>query len=52
MQKIKRKPKGKPTKGKRDFAQTAFAVFQKATGVKQSSAGNSGRRHSRSGRGK
>jgi hypothetical protein len=48
----KSKPKGKPKKEKRDFAQTAFAVFQKATGIKQSKARHSAQRHSRSGRGR
>jgi hypothetical protein len=43
----KRKSKNQPRKEKRDFAQTAFSVFQKSTGVKVSS-----QRHSRSGRGK
>jgi hypothetical protein len=45
----KAKPKNRPNpkRGKRDFAQTAFSVFQKTTGVKVSS-----QRHSRSGRGK
>jgi hypothetical protein len=46
--KAKRKAKAQsPRKEKRDFAQTAFSVFQKATGVKVNS-----QRHSRSGRGK
>jgi hypothetical protein len=48
MPKTKSRPKPKqPRKEKRDFAQTAFSVFQKGTGVKVSS-----QRHSRSGRGK
>jgi hypothetical protein len=46
--KTKRKSKApSQRKEKPDFAQTAFSVFQKATGVKVSS-----QRHSRSGRGK
>jgi hypothetical protein len=48
----KSNPKDKPKKEKRDFAQTAFAVFQKATGIKQSKARHSAQRHSRSGRGR
>jgi hypothetical protein len=52
MSKPKRKSKTKPRKDKRDFAQTAFSVFQKATGIKQSQARQSAQRHSRSGRGK
>jgi hypothetical protein len=47
MPKSKRKSKTEPRKEKRDFAQTAFSVFHKATGIKT--------RHStqrRSGRGK
>jgi len=47
MPKPKRKPKTQPRKEKRDFAQTAFSVFQKATGVKVMA-----QRHSRSSRGK
>jgi hypothetical protein len=47
MRKSKRRPKTKPGKDKRDFAQTAFSVFQKATGVKVVA-----QRHSRSSRGK
>jgi hypothetical protein len=47
MPKSKRSPKVKPRKEKRDFAQTAFSVFQKATGIKAKP-----QRHSRSGRGK
>ena len=38
MPKSKRNPKAKPRKEKRDFAQTAFSVFQKASGVKGKSA--------------
>jgi hypothetical protein len=35
MPKAKRSPKAnKPRKEKPDFAQTAFSVFQKATGIK------------------
>jgi hypothetical protein len=48
MPKAKRKTKAsKPRKEKRAFAQTAFSVFQKATGVKPTP-----QRHGRSGRGK
>jgi hypothetical protein len=47
MPKTKRKSKTNPRKEKRDFAQTAFSVFQKATRAKVNS-----QRHSRSGRGK
>jgi hypothetical protein len=47
MPKSRRKSKTQPKKDKRDFAQTAFAVFQKATRAKVNS-----QRHSRSGRGK
>jgi hypothetical protein len=47
MPKSKRKSKTQPRKEKRDFAQTAFSVFQKATGVKVKA-----QRHSRSRRGK
>jgi hypothetical protein len=47
MPKTKRKAKTNPRKEKRDFAQTAFSVFQKATRAKVNS-----QRHSRSGRGK
>jgi hypothetical protein len=47
MPKTKRKSKHQPRKEKRDFAPTAFSVFQKGTGVKVIS-----QRHSRSGRGK
>jgi len=47
-------PKAKTTtkqrKPKRDFAQTAFDVVQKATGAKPNTR-QSGQRHSRSGRG-
>jgi hypothetical protein len=50
MPKTKRSPKNK-RKEKRDFAQTAFSVFQKATGAKPN-ARQSAQRHSRSGRGK
>jgi hypothetical protein len=49
MPKSKRKSKTEPRKEKRDFAQTAFSVFQKATGIKTR---HSTQRHSRSGRGK
>jgi hypothetical protein len=52
MPKAKRKSKTQPRKEKRDFAQTAFSVFQKATGVKQSKSPHSAQRHTRSGRGK
>jgi hypothetical protein len=51
MPKTKRKLKNQTKKEKGDFAQTAFSVFQKATGAKpnlrQADAGRS-----RSGRGK
>jgi hypothetical protein len=36
----------------RDFDQTAFTLFQKATGIKQSKTRRSAQRHSRSGRGR
>jgi hypothetical protein len=47
MPKTKPKSKNQPKREKRDFAPTAFSVFQKGTGVKVIS-----QRHSRSGRGK
>jgi hypothetical protein len=53
MPKSKRRPKAsKPRKEKPDFAQTAFSVFQKATGAKQSQRQSVQRSQSRSGRGK
>jgi hypothetical protein len=36
VQKSKRKSKNQARREERDFAQTAFTVFQKATGIKQS----------------
>jgi hypothetical protein len=52
MPKAKRKQQNKQSKGRRDFAQTAFSVFQQATGGKQAKPRYSAQRHSRSGRGK
>jgi len=51
MPKSKRKPKKQQNREKRDFAETAFAVFQQATGSKPK-APHSAQRHSRSSRGK
>jgi hypothetical protein len=52
MSKAKRNPKAsKPRKEKPDFAQTAFSVFQKATGIKGARQSVQ-RAQSRSGRGK
>jgi hypothetical protein len=48
----KSKSKGKHKREKRDFAQTAFAVFQKATEIKQGKLRHSGQKHSQSGRGR
>jgi hypothetical protein len=47
----KAKAKAKQRKPQRDFTQTAFDVFQKATGAKPNTR-QSAQRHSRSGRGK
>jgi hypothetical protein len=49
----KSKSKGRPKREKRDFGQTAFSIFQTATGVKQfKEQRHSAQRHSRSGRGR
>jgi hypothetical protein len=49
----KSKSKGRPKKEKRDFAPTAFSIFQTATGVKQfKEQRHSAQHHSRSGRGR
>jgi hypothetical protein len=47
----KRKSKKQQNREKRDFAETAFAVFQQATGNKPEPR-HSAQRHSRSGRGR
>jgi hypothetical protein len=51
MQKAKQKAKAQPKREKRDFAQTAFSVFQQATGAKPKTQ-HPFQRHTRSGRGK
>jgi hypothetical protein len=51
MPKSKRKSKKQQNREKRDFAETASAVFQQATGIK-SKPRYSAQRHSRSSRGK
>jgi hypothetical protein len=50
--KIKAQIENQARRGERDFAQTAFTPFQKATGIKQSKVRRSAQRHSRSGRGR
>jgi hypothetical protein len=50
MPKSKRKSKKQQNREKRDFAETASAVFQQAMGIKQPRARHPAQRHSRSGR--
>ena len=50
MPKSKRKSKKRQNREKRDFAETASAVFQQAMGIKQPRARHPAQRHSRSGR--
>src|SRR6266542_96789 len=50
MPKSKRKSKKHQNREKRDFAETAFAVFKQAMGIKQPRARRPAQRHSRSGR--
>jgi hypothetical protein len=52
MPKSKRKSKKQQDREKRDFAETAFAVFQQATEKKQAKRRPPNQRQSRSGRGR